>query len=167
MKTLFIFATILFFNPVDISTVGAQTLFKIGRSKDINEIFYKVNTDKNGGLIKANPIDIYWIKYTDNNKREPLNRIQQNYAYGLKYISVTAESAVFQFVSYGKRNLVLKKNTKGLFKVYTVSGKSEVELQRIYVQMAGGSFWNPVIKQVELYTINAVTQKVQVEIITP
>jgi hypothetical protein len=167
MKHLVLFAFILFLNPVDKSKSSGQTLFKIGRSKDANEIFYKANTDKSGNLNKENPIEIYWIKYTDNNKIEPLTWIQRNYSYGLTFIENGKERAVFQFVSYDKRSLTLKKDKKGNFKIYILSGKKEVELNRVFIPITGGTFWFPEIKQVEIYYTNPDTGKAEFEIMKP
>lgn len=165
MKTLVLFAFMLFFNPIDKSKSSGQTLFKIGRSKDANEIIYKVNTDKSGNLKKENPIEIYWIKNTDNNKIEPITWIQRNYSYGLTFIEKEKEKALFQFVSYDKRNLTLKKDKQGNFKVYILSGKKEVELNRVFIAITGGTFWFPEIKQVEIYYTNPNTGKAEIEII--
>ena len=46
-------------------------LFKIGRSKDANEIYYTVKITPDGNLDLKNPIRIYWIKFTKNGAIEP------------------------------------------------------------------------------------------------
>jgi hypothetical protein len=93
----------------DSGKTNDNSLFKIGRSKDANEIYYEVKTTPGGLLDIKEPIKIYWIKYTDNNAIEPLTLVQQKFAYGLKFLKVNSESAEFQFVSYSKRTLSLRK----------------------------------------------------------
>jgi hypothetical protein len=142
-------------------------LFKIGRSKDANEIYYEVKTNYNGSLNLKEPIKIYWVKYTENGKIEPLTKIQQHFAYGLKFLEVTPEKAGFQFVSYSKRTLQLRKNASGSFAVFTEVDGKEVELERVFIQIDGGTFWFPKITRVEVHTKNPQAGDLLVEIIHP
>ena len=83
-------------------------LFKIGRNRDDNVIMYDLNLDINGKLNKSCPLNIYWVKRTDNNRLKPLTWIQNKYAYGLKFLDSESSQANdgfdsaldFQFVSY-------------------------------------------------------------------
>lgn len=156
----------------NLSAVGAENsnsanLFKIGRSKDANEIYYEVKTNNDGSLNLKEPIKIYWIKYTKNGEIEPLTKIQQNFAYGLKFLEVTPEKAEFQFVSYSKRTLQLRKNASGSFAVFTEVDGKEVELERVFIQIDGGTFWFPKITRVEVHTKNTQAGDLLVEIIHP
>lgn len=144
-----------------------STLFKIGRSKDTNEIFYEVKTASNGSLDLKEPIKIYWIKYTENGKTEPLTKIQQHFAYGLKFLEIAPEKAVFYFVSYPERTLRLRKNNNGIFGVFTAVDGVELELERVFIQIDGGTFWFPKISRVEVHAKNTVANQLVVEIIKP
>lgn len=144
-----------------------STLFKIGRSKDANEIFYKLKTTPDGTLDLEEPIKIYWIKNTKNGRTEPLTKIQQHFAYGLKFLEIAPEKAEFQFVSYSKRTLKLRKNNSGNFGVFTVLDGVEVELERVFIQIDGGTFWFPKITRVEVHAKNNVANQLVVEIIKP
>ena len=142
-------------------------LFKIERSKDLNTVYYKVNTDKYGNLIKNKPIEIFWIKYSEKARKEPLTWIQDNYSYGLKFLKIEKRSAKFQFVSYEKKNFNLRKDKNGKYKVYTLSKGKEVEVKRIYVHINGGTFWVPEISKVELHAKCSVSGSKSIEIIKP
>jgi len=142
-------------------------LFKIGRSRDANEIYYTLKLDDNGRLDPKNPISIYWIKRSDGNKTEPLTWIQNKYAYGLNFSSVTDSESEFQFVSYKKMTFHLKKNEDGLFKVFTFAGDKEIELNSIFIQIDGGSFWLPTISRVELHATIPECRTEIAEIIIP
>ncbi len=104
---------------VGIELGTSNTLFKIGRNKDANEIYYQVKTTDDGNLDLSEPIHIYWIKFTKNGIIKPLTWRQDNFAYGLKFLEVTPEKADFQFVSYSKRTLSLRKTKDGKFRVFT------------------------------------------------
>lgn len=172
MRKMILFISLLFI--VLNSSFAAETieksktaLFKIGRSKDANEIYYAVKTTLAGSLDLSNPIRIYWIKFTKNGVIEPLTRIQNVFAYGLKFLNLTPEKADFQFVSYSKRTFNLRKTKEGIFKVFTTANGTEVEVERIFIQIEGGTFWLPRIPQVELHArIPGVGDPV-VEIIKP
>jgi hypothetical protein len=144
-------------------------LFRIGRSRDANEIIYKIKFDQTGQPDKSDPIEIHWIKRTNSNKVEPLTWIQKKYAYGIKILneSKKEDEINFQFVSYDKRTFILKKNVENCYKVFTVSGEEEVEVSRIFIQIDGGSFWLPAISRVELHGIEAATRNLAVETIKP
>ena len=71
------------------------TIFNIERSRDPNQIVYKVNVLENGNLDKENPIEAYWVKYTQNGTVEPITWIQKELSYGLKFKEVKDDQAIF------------------------------------------------------------------------
>ena len=140
-------------------------LFKIERSKDNNQIFYTVNTDA-AGKLKEKPITVFWIKNTKKGRVEPLTWIQKKYAYGLSYKHCCEDCATFQFVSYDKLNFLLKKEEKE-YKVYTKKENKILEVQRIFVQIDGGTFWLPNVTEIKLYAQELKSGKEIVETIIP
>ena len=149
------------------STTSSSSLFSIVRSKDANEIFYTINLDNSNKLNTENPINVYWLKRTENNKVEPLSWIQNKFAYGIVYLSKSENYAKFRFAAYDKRVFELKKNNHNEFKVYTISENKEVEVNRIYIYITGGTFWIPEIPKVELYATISETDKKMKETIIP
>lgn len=142
-------------------------LFKIERSKDANEIFYDLNISSSNKLNTENPINIYWIRHTDNGHIEPLTWIQKNYAYGVTYLTKTDQEASFHFVSYSKRSFQIKKDSNGVFRVFTLSKNTEVKVNRIFIQIDGGTFWLPKISRVELHAQDVKTHEKTIEMIKP
>lgn len=149
------------------SESSKKPLFKIERSKDANQILYDVCTVANNKLDVENPIFPYWIRKTEGNKIKPLTWIQEHYAYGLEFTYSSEQMAHFHFVSYNKRNFTLKKDKQGDFKVYTKLNNKEVIVNRIFIQIDGGTFWVPKISKVELHTIEPNSGKELLEIIHP
>lgn len=165
LKSVFVLAFGLLFVGFN-SPSTTSNLFSIGRSKDANEIYYSINLDNKNMLNKDNPINVYWLKRTENNKIEPLSWIQNKFAYGIVYLSKSESSARFHFAAYDKRIFELKKNKKNEFKVFTISGNQEVEVNRIYIYITGGTFWIPEIPKVELFaTILGTERKIKETII--
>lgn len=165
---LFLIAVVVLSSFVSkIASNKSYHLFKIERSKDTNEIFYDVNLDSKNNLDLDDPINIYWIKKTENGKIEPLTWIQKNYAYGIELLSKSKDQAEFQFVSYNKRQFQIKKDKNNLFQVYTISNNKPVIVNRIFIQIDGGTFWFPEISRVELHAQDIQTNKRSIEIINP
>lgn len=145
-------------------------LFKIGRSRDANEILYDLNIDHTGRPDPLNPISIYWIKRTKNNTIEPLTGIQRRLAYGIKILDQQNSPEIewnFQFVSYSKRTFKPKQTSESTFKVFTLSSGKEIEVERIFVQIDGGSFRVPSISKVELHGVEPSTGVKVLETIQP
>jgi hypothetical protein len=143
-------------------------LFKIGRSKDSNEIYYQANTTASGDLDSTDPVSIYWIKFSKNSEREPLTWIQNQYAYGLKFLKTTSQEAIFQFVSYPHRTFVLRKSEKGEFRVFNTNPNGiDMEVERIFIQIDGGTFWFPKISRVELHGKTSGAGNLFVETVVP
>jgi hypothetical protein len=134
---------------------GGNNLFKIGRSRDANEIIYDINLSSSGKINTSRPISIYWIKKTENGRIEPLTWIQNQYAYGIRFLKVGDERVDFQFVSYAERTFFIKKNDVGIYRVFTNSNNKEVEVNKIFIQIDGGSFWVPTIPRVELFAYDS------------
>jgi hypothetical protein len=153
-------------SPSD-TIMDTSHLFKIQRSKDANEIFYDLNLSAPNKLDTQEPINIYWIKHTKNSKAEPLTWIQKRYAYGVNYLKTSENEAVFHFVSYEKRLFQIKLNSSGFFHVYTILQNKEVIVNRIFIQIDGGTFWFPKVSRVELHAKDTRSNKTIIEIINP
>jgi len=128
-------------------------LFYVQRTFNINTLIYELNVDDKQDLNPTDPIKIYWVNYATNKSTEPLNYIQRKYAYGIdiKLLDAEKKSYVFNFVSYKKKKLYLIKSPiDNKYHVFTdISGKM-VTLDRIFVQIEGGSFWVPHVKYIDI-----------------
>jgi Domain of unknown function (DUF4833) len=156
-----------FTNAEKAEHINDQTLFHIARNRDLNTIEYTLNTDQSGMLNAASPIQIHWHKSGLTVPDEPLTWLQNQYAYGLKYLTIRRDYAKFQFVSYPKRSFELIRCKSGKFKVLSRNGAGLGELRRIFVRIDGGSFRFPKIGRVELQLKDTATNAIQTEIIIP
>jgi hypothetical protein len=141
-----------------------EILFHIIRSRDADKIFYMVNLDKDGNLIASDPVKIFWVKQTQGNQKEPLTWIQNKHGYGLQYLEVDQQHAVFRFVSFQK-TFILKKDESESFRVFTTCGEREMIVNSLFVQFKNDSFWFPKIKRVELHATESGTESMIVEYI--
>lgn len=81
-------------------TSAENPLFIIERSKDADEVHYVLNTDQSKNVLHEDPIQVFWLKKTDNNKEEALTWIQNKYSYGIVYLSQSDTSVSFQLAAY-------------------------------------------------------------------
>ena len=164
IRIILFMITLLMSNNVNSQSKG-ELLFTIGRNSDANIIMYSLNT-KDDKLDQTNPIAIHWLKKTEKNAIKPLTWVQNNYAYGIKYITNTDSLARFRFVSIEDKTFELRKDKEGAFKVYTAYDGAEVMLDRIFVHIEGGTFLMPNVDRVEMYAFGK-DKKSCVEVIKP
>jgi hypothetical protein len=147
-------------------TSKKEALFKIERSRDADEIYYEVRVTDEGQLDQKNPIDIFWIRHTKDGAVEPLTRIQRKLSYGLSFLNITDDQALFRFAAFSKV-MTLQKTADGRYHVFTLVNGATVEVERIFIQFDGGTFLLPKISRVELHVISPETNKHYAELIHP
>ena len=128
-----------------------HNLFKIGRSRDADEIYYDVRLAADGRLDRTSPVDIYWVRKTGAGSREPLTWIQRRYSYGIKIIESSPDHALFRFVSFNSKVFRIEKGTDGRFSTRTHIGDKQVTVENIFVRFDGGTYLAPVVGEVFMY----------------
>lgn len=144
-----------------------EILFHIVRSRDADKIIYQVNLDKEGNLISSNPVNIFWMRQTQNNQKEPLTWVQNKYAYGLAFQDVSHQYALFRFVSYSGKTFVLQKDNNGTFRVFTTYGGREMIVNSLFIHFENDSFWVPKISRIELHATDSNTKYHVIEYLEP
>lgn len=145
-------------------------LFYVQRTINANTIVYTLNEDKDGNLNEAEPIKVYWIKYAQGGKIDPLTFIQRKYAYGVNAKLIDEEKKIFsfEFVSYNKRQFYLSKSSiDNKYRVYGLVNNKLSVLSNICVKIEGGTFWLPNVKSVELKAKDPNSLVENIEIIKP
>ena len=130
-----------------------KLLFYVQRTFNTNTIIYELNLHENQELDEKEPIRMYWVNYATNKSTEPLNYIQRKYAYGLdiKMIDAEKKSYCFNFVSYKKKKLyLLKSGMDNRYHVFIEINNKLVALDRIFIQIEGGSFWVPKVRYIDI-----------------
>jgi hypothetical protein len=128
-------------------------LFYVQRTFNINTLIYALNTNEKDELDEKNPIKIYWINYTKDGSTESLNFIQRKYAYGIeiKMVDSLKKAYAFNFVSYKKKQIFLIKSAAdNKYEAFMYLGTRLILLQRIFIQIEGGSFWTPKVRYLEV-----------------
>lgn len=146
----------------------ANLLFYIQRDPNTNTICYTLNVDKSGKLDVSSPINAFWIRYPEGGVRKDLNFIQRKFAYGINTKQLSDGGYDVRSVAYNKLPMRLKKDEKGIYRVYADINKKESILERIFIRIGdGGTFWKPDVKYIELKGIEIGTGKKVLERFKP
>lgn len=143
-------------------------IFHIARSKDAKTIHYQLQLTEEGSINTAAPLKIFLeIETKSGFKTENLTWIQNKYAYGVEILNVNQDSLSFQFVSYDKKTIRVKRNSKGEFEAQITCNNTDLILEKIFIQIDGGTFWVPTISSVKLEGKDLHTGRSKFEIIQP
>lgn len=130
---------------------GENLLFFLQRTKDANTVIYELNFKSDGLLDPENPVKTSWIRYTENGRRKELNAIEEKFAYGVLSRSSGDDEYDIRLAAYKKIPLLLKRSaTDNKYHVFLTCGEKESLLTRVFVQVNGGSFWNPKVDYIDL-----------------
>ena len=147
-----------------------KMVFFVQRTLNTNTIVYELNYNKDSTLNQLEPVRCFWIRYDDAGETTELSYFQKKYAYGLNAKLIDATKLIYKlnFVSYKKRDIFLSKNASGNFyKAYMVIGGKLSYIEKIFVQIDGGTFWLPKITFVEIKGHDIATGKAVSERIIP
>jgi len=129
----------------------SNQLFYVQRDPNINTIICQLNIDEKGDLIKAQPVNVFWMRYADKEGKKDLNYIQRKFAYGIQTKDIGNGNYELRFVSYKKFPLLLtKSSTDKKYHVYATANNKKILLDRIFLRIEGGTFWVPNVKYVEI-----------------
>jgi len=138
----------------------SNLLFYIQRDPNTNTICYTLNVDKAGKLDLSTPIYAFWIRYPEGGIKKDLNFIQRKFAYGINTKKQADGSYDVRSVAYSKLPLKLKRDAKGVFRIFASINRREAILERIFIRIGdGGTFWSPDVKYIELKGIEVETGK--------
>ncbi|RYF85063.1 MAG: DUF4833 domain-containing protein [Chitinophagaceae bacterium] len=125
-------------------------LFYLQRSNDSNTVIYELNKEFEKQLSNADPVSVYWIRYEKGGRKENISFIESRFAYGLTARKSNDTNYELRLVSYPAQALYLVKSRDGQYNVFTkINGKLSV-LNRIFINVEGGSFWSPNVTYIQL-----------------
>lgn len=112
--------------------VSDKLLFYIQRNHNFNTIVYELNTNSYGQINQDYPMDVCWIRYSEQGQVQGLNFIQNNLAFGYKSKIINADTYSFKMVSDDKFQFFLSK-INGKHSVVTKINDHDAILSNIYV----------------------------------
>jgi uncharacterized protein DUF4833 len=142
-----------FYGPFPEPAPNKNMLFYLQRSIDRNTVIYELNYDAGGTLNKKHPVKAYWIDFEDGAKITPLTFAQSKFAYGLASELIDEEKGIFEItlVSYKRIRFYLKPAGKGHHQLHALIKGKQAILNHIFVNIIGGTYFNPVVSSIELW----------------
>lgn len=143
-------------------------LFYLQRDPNTNTVIYQLNVDRAGRLDEDEPVNVFWLRYDEHGERKDLNFIQRKFAYGLTANKLAADKYELKFAAYNKvRFYLLRSPADKAFHVYaTISGR-QLQLERVFLRIEGGTFWVPNVKYLEFKGLTSTTREPAVERVLP
>ena len=137
----------------------SNTQFYLQRTTDINTIMYELNIT-NGKLNESNPINAYWIRYTENGKTQSLNALQKRYAFGVSSKKINNNHFQLFLAGYPKIPLNLRRKNNNKYQTSIAVGEQEIIVQKLHIEIKpGGSFWSPNVSYIEIAGLDAMSGK--------
>ena len=146
-------AFVVVFLAATVVPVQAQTtkpLFIIERSKNANVVHYDARLTPKGRLDPGEPVLVYWIMLAEDGRREPLNWLERQKAYGFR-VEPDKSRRVFRLrlMAYPEREIRIYQNETRVVAEMRIDGNPAL-LERIYIASTEGRSL-PTVKYVELF----------------
>ena len=130
-------------------------LFYLQRDPNTNTVIYQLNVDRAGHLNEDEPVNVFWLRYDEHGERKDLNFIQRKFAYGLTAEKLATDKYELKFAAYSKvRFYLLRSPTDKALHVYTTINGRQLQLERVFLRIEGGTFWVPNVKYIEFKGLN-------------
>ncbi len=139
--------------PIFAGETSTERLFVIERNVNSNIVVYDARVVARKLFDQARPVDAYWIMREEGGRREELNYIEKQWAYGFDIESVREGSHYRMAIrSFSERSItvVLDKNRPRA--ITDINGRRSY-LTRIYITTSGKSIM-PSVDQVVLHGID-------------
>jgi len=124
-------------------------LFFIERSKNKNLVQYDVRLAKDRDLSNPSPIRVYWI--LENGRREELNTMEREYAYGIAH-QEKLDKNKFKVILAGLKSLeIIVERMNDSFKaMVSIDGRESI-LERIYIKSEEKWIGPPKVLYIDLF----------------
>lgn len=125
-------------------------LFYIQRNQNTNTVVYELNRLLDGRINPEFPINVFWLRFSEDCKVQELNYIQNKLAYGYESTQINDVAFEFELVSYRRLKFYIGKDKDGRFKAYTKINGVMAIITNFYVFVEDFGLF-PDVKYIELY----------------
>lgn len=162
-------AFIVVFLGATIALAQAQdtkALFFIERSKNANVVHYDARLTPKGRLDSGEPVIVYWIMLAEDGRREDLNWLERNKAYGFR-VERDKSKRVFRLrlMAYPEREIKVYQNGTRVVAEMRIDGNPAL-LEKIYIASTEERYL-PTVHYVELFGRNLHSNEERYEKIVP
>ena len=125
-------------------------LFVIERSKNANIVAYDANRGPAGDFVASEPVLAYWLLNGEKGKREELNMVERQRAYGFDVTPGDTPGTYAMAFKAGRKRRFTVRMLNGCPVVTTPIGGQDGILRRMFVQSKEGSM-RPSVEYIELF----------------
>jgi len=154
MRSFVILLLLVIFSPFPQSIFAASGdnvdhLFFIERSKNKNLVQYDIRLLKNSHVPDIKPMNVYWI--LENGKREELNSIEREYAYGVVRQERLDEDK-FKVILAGlkKLEIIVERMNDSFKAIVSINGRESI-LEKIYIKSEEKRTGIPKVLYIDLF----------------
>ena len=127
----------------------AGHLFVIERSKNKNLVQYDIRLGENSVPPDLRPVNAYWI--LENGRREELNSIERNYAYGVvRQEKLDKDKFKVILAAFKGWEIIVERINDSFKAVISINGRESI-LQKIYIKSEETRAAFPTVLYVELF----------------
>jgi len=132
-----------------VSEERVSHLFFIERSKNKNLVQYDLHLTEDRDLPNLSPITVYWI--LENGKREELNTIEKEYAYGITHQEKLDKNRLKVILAGFKGLEIIVERMNDSFRaMVSIDGRESI-LERIYIKSQEKLIGPPKILYIDLF----------------
>jgi hypothetical protein len=133
-------------------------LFVIARSKNANIVVYDANLGPGGDFVASAPVVVYWLLNGEKGKREELNAVQRDHAYGVDVVRADAPGTyAMTFKAERKRGFTVRMLNGCPVVTGSLGGENGI-LRKIFVQSKEDSL-RPKVQYIEFFAEDAASGK--------
>jgi len=124
-------------------------LFFIERSKNKNLVQYDIRLSENSKVLDIKPVSVYWV--LENGRREELNPIEREYAYGIVRQERLGENKYKVILAGLKRvEIIIERMNDSYRAVVSINGKESI-LEKIYIESEEKRTGLPKVLYIDLF----------------
>ncbi|MDR0890792.1 MAG: DUF4833 domain-containing protein [Endomicrobium sp.] len=113
------------------ATIVRKVLFTISKNQNKNIVVYDIKLNEKGEIINNNPIEVYWLIYTNKKYiKTSINKLEEK-AYGFK-LTNKDNQLVLTLIAQPKRKIYIKNTPHGP-KAVTYINNKQAFLSNVYV----------------------------------
>ena len=145
---------------------ATRPLFIIERSKNKNVVHYDAQLTGDGRLDPKEPVTAYWLMLAEDGRREDLNWIERNKAYGFR-IEAVKRGLIYRMrlMAYPEREIKVYQDETRVVAEMRIGGNPAL-LERIYIASTEGRSL-PKVEYVELFGRDLTTGEQRYERLSP
>ena len=137
----------------------SNTLFVVRHNKSPNYVVYQANLETNKKLNAKNPVDIFWFMKTKGEITEKVTIIEWKLAYGFELGEIKKnEEYKLKLHAIEEKAIVVKKNSKGIFKSYMIINGIRAKLNVVFINFET-TFGFPSVKYLDFRGTDIHTNK--------